>query len=86
VVGIISLMVLAVGIPARTCFISPAHGVGFMWSGPLWRSTLTSFVAVVQAFLKVPALKARAPTQKEPPVLVAQLAVMALFILLGIFG
>jgi hypothetical protein len=30
--------------------------------------------------MKVPALKALAPTQKEPPFLVAQLMVLALFI------
>jgi flagellar biogenesis protein FliO len=47
---------------------------------------LNSFVAVVQSFLKVPALKALAPTQKEPPFLVAQLALMALFILIGVFA
>jgi flagellar biogenesis protein FliO len=40
----------------------------------------------VQSFLKVPALKALAPTQKEPPFLVAQLALMALFIVIGIFA
>jgi hypothetical protein len=47
---------------------------------------LNSFVAVVQSFLKVPALRAFAPTQKEPPFLVAQLIVMALFIVLATFG
>ena len=47
---------------------------------------LNVFVAVVQSFLKVPALKALAPTQKEPPFLVAQLAVMALFVVLGTFS
>jgi hypothetical protein len=47
---------------------------------------LNSFVAVVQSFLKVSALKALAPTQKEPPFLVAQLALMALFIVIGVFA
>jgi uncharacterized membrane protein SirB2 len=56
-----------------------------MWSALLFLY-LHSFVAVVQSFLEVPALKALAPTQKEPPFLVAQLAVMALFIVLGIFA
>ena len=45
---------------------------------------LNVFVAVVQAFEKVPALKAMAPTQSEPPFLVTQLAVLALFIALAI--
>ena len=45
-----------------------------------------SFVAVVQSFEKVPALHAMAPTQKEPPFLVAQLALLALFIALVILS
>ena len=45
---------------------------------------LNVFVAVVQAFLKVPALKELAPPQKEPPFLVAQLIVMAIFVVLAV--
>jgi flagellar biogenesis protein FliO len=41
---------------------------------------------VVQSFEKVPSLKAMAPTQSEPPFLVAQLVVLALFIVLTIFA
>jgi hypothetical protein len=37
---------------------------------------------VVQSFEKVPALKAIAPTQKEPPFAITQLAVLALFVVL----
>ena len=47
---------------------------------------LNVFVAVVQSFLKIPALKAAAPTQKEPPFLVAQLTVLAIFIVLTIMA
>ena len=47
---------------------------------------LNVFVLVFQGFEKVPALKALAPTQSEPPFLVAQLLVLALFIVLGIFA
>jgi len=43
-----------------------------------------TFVLVFQGFLKVPALHALAPTQKEPPFLVAQLVVMAIFVGLGV--
>jgi hypothetical protein len=83
-VGIISLVVLAVAIPARYFF----HLAGG------WRRTyvlttvmalyLNVFVLVVQSFLKVPALHAMAPTQQEPPFLIAQLIVLALFIWLAI--
>ena len=41
------------------------------------------FVLVVQLFLKVPALKASAPTQTEPPFLVAQSCALVLFVVLG---
>jgi len=38
----------------------------------------------VQAFQKLPPLAALAPTQSEPPFLIAQLVVMAIFIVLGV--
>jgi len=44
---------------------------------------LNVFVLVVQMFLKIPALKSLAPTQTEPPFLVAQLLDLLLFIVLG---
>jgi hypothetical protein len=79
-VGIISLVLLAIAIPAR---------YGFHLAGA-WRPTyviaaamalyLNVFVLVVQLFEKVPALRALAPTQKEPPFLVAQLLVLAIFV------
>lgn len=47
---------------------------------------LNVFVAVVQSFLKIPAVHALAPTQKEPPFLVVQLIVMAVFVVLGVFA
>jgi predicted MFS family arabinose efflux permease len=47
---------------------------------------LNVFVFIVQAFMKVPVLKAMASTQSEPPFLVAQLVALALFVVLGIFA
>ena len=86
VVGTISLIVLAVAIVARYTF----HLSG------VWRATyvitaalalyLNTFVLVVQSFEKVGALKALAPTQKEPPFLVTQLVVMAIFIVLSVLA
>lgn len=82
VVGIISLVVLAVAVLAR-------YGLHL---GGAWRWIyvgtagtalyLNVFVGVVQAFLKVSALNALAPKQTEPPFVVAQLIVLMLFILL----
>jgi hypothetical protein len=56
---------------------------------PIYAATATAalylncFVLVVQAFQKVPALGALAPTQSEAPFLVAQVAVLAAFIWFG---
>lgn len=84
VLGVISLIVLAVAIVAR---------YGLHLAG-VWRSTcvvsaalalyLNVFVLVVQSFQKVPALKALAPKGTEPPFAVAQLIVLALFVVLTI--
>jgi hypothetical protein len=84
VVGILSLVVLAVAIVAR--YVRRLSGV-WRWIYVVSASTalyLNVFVGVVQAFLKVPALKAMAPTQSEPPFLLAQLAVLGLFVALAI--
>ena len=85
-VAIISLVVLAIAILARYSF----HMVG-KWRGiyvitAMIALYLNVFVLVVQSFEKVPSLKALAPTQSEPPFLVAQLVVLALFIVLTILA
>ena len=85
-VGILSLLVLPVAIAARYSL----HLAG------AWRRTyvitaaialyLNIFVLVVQLFLKVPALKAMAPTQKEPPFVIAQVVVLVLFAVLAVMA
>jgi hypothetical protein len=47
---------------------------------------LNVFVLVVQSFEKIPALKAAAPTQKEAPFAVTQLAVLVIFVGLTILA
>ena len=44
---------------------------------------LNAFVLVVQLFRRLPALIAAAPTQQEPPFVLTQLIVLALFAWLG---
>jgi len=86
VVGIISLVLLAVAIVARY-----ARHLAGAWR---WIYVVTAmislylnvFVLVVQLFQRVPALKALAPTQSEPPFAVTQLVVLALFVLLTIIA
>lgn len=83
-VGIISLVVLAVAILARYAFHLAGAWRWIYVVGAVVGLYLNVFVLIAQAFLKVPTLKAMAPTQSEPPFLIAQLVVMALFIALGI--
>jgi hypothetical protein len=83
-VGIISLVVLAVAIYAR-CRRELAGAWRWIYVvGAMIALYLNVFVGVVQAFEKVPALKAMAPTQTEPPFKLTQLVVLALFIVLTV--
>ena len=86
IVGIISLAVLAVALVARY-----VRHLEHSWRWiyvvcAVLALYLNVFVAVIQSFLKIPVLHALAPTQKEPPFLVAQLLVMAIFVAIGIFA
>ena len=84
IVGAISLVVLAVACAALYAF----HLKG-VWR-PVYIVTallalyFNAFVGVVQAFDKIAPLKALAPTGSEPPFLVAQVVVLAAFIVLGV--
>jgi len=83
IVGIISLVILAVALLARYVFhLAGAWGRIFVVTSVI-ALYLNVFVLVVQMFLKIPALTSLAPTQTEPPFLVAQLLVLLLFIVLG---
>ena len=83
VIGAISLVLLAVALLALYVF---------RLEGP-WRSVYVAtalaalyfnvFVGVVQAFQKLAFLQPLAPTQSEPPFAIAQLAVLAIFLVLG---
>ncbi len=80
VIGVLSMVVLAIAVLAR---------YALRMSGP-WRSIyvissaialyFNVFVFVVQSFEKIPAIRALAPTQKEPPFAISQLVVLVLFV------
>ena len=86
VIGILSMIVLAVAAGAR-------YGLGMRGR---WRPVyvisaaialyLNVFVSVVQSFEKVPALRALAPTQNERPFGIAQLVVLILFVVATVFA
>ena len=84
IVGIISLVVLAPAIYAR--YHTDLTG-SWRWIyvvGAVLAQYLNFFVLIVQSFQKIPALKALAPTQKEPPFAITQLFFLVLFVLLGV--
>ena len=86
VVGIISLVVLAVAI-----FALYKRQLAGAWRKTYVVSALlalyfNTFVLVVQTFQKIPALKEIDPTQSEPPFKLTQLVVLVLFIMLGILA
>jgi hypothetical protein len=84
IVGVISLVVLAIAIYA----LYSRHMAGpWRWIyvvGAVVALYLNVFVAVFQSFLKLPVLNALAPTQSEPPFLVAQSLVLLIFIALAV--
>jgi hypothetical protein len=86
IVGIISLVLLAVAILARYARHLGGHWRWIYVVSAMIALYLNVFVLVVQLFQKVPALKAMTPTQSEPPFAVTQLVVLALFVLLTIIA
>jgi hypothetical protein len=80
IVGIISLVLLSIAL-----FALYRQRIRGIWR-PIYIVTamlslyLNVVVLIIQAFLKIPALKSLAPTQIEPPFLIVQGATLALFL------
>jgi hypothetical protein len=83
-VGIISLVVLAVAILSRYVLNMAGAARWIYIITAMIAEYLNVFVLIVQSFQKVPALKALAPTQSEPPFVAAQVVVMVIFVALTI--
>jgi hypothetical protein len=84
VFGILSLVVLAVAILGLYVYHLAGAWRWIYVGGVVLALYLNVFVAVVQAFQKLPTLQPLAPTQSEPPFLLTQLVVLAIFVWLGI--
>jgi len=83
IIGVVSLLILALA-----CFALYVRKLGGAWRGTYVVTAVTGlylnvFVAVVQAFGKLPALHASAPTGSEPPFAIAQGLTLVIFIGLG---
>lgn len=81
--GIMTLLALAVAIPALFKFRLAGRWRAAYIVTVLFALYLNVFVAVVQAFQKIPAVNAFAPTQSEPPFAIAQSLVLAAFVYIG---
>jgi hypothetical protein len=83
VVGILSLIVLGLAIPARYSLDLAGAWRWIYVVSAVAAQYFNVFVLIVQAFEKIPALKALAPTQREAPFKITQLAVLVAFVVLG---
>ncbi len=85
-VGTISLVILAIALLA----LYSKHLAG-SWRWIYVATAVTAlwfnvFVLIAQSFQKLPALQALAPTQSEPPFLIAQGVALAAFLVLGVLA
>jgi hypothetical protein len=83
ITGIISLIVLVPALIGLYVFRLAGAWRWIYVGGAIVALYLNVFVGVVQAFLKLPFLTRLAPTQSEPPFLVAQAIVLVLFVVWG---
>jgi hypothetical protein len=83
IVGIISLVALAIALLALYGFHLRGAWRWLYVVGALLAFYLNAFVGVVQAFEKLAFLHPLAPTQSEPPFLAAQIGLLVLFLVLG---
>jgi hypothetical protein len=83
VFGLISIVILAIALAAL--YLKHLSGA-WRWiyvTTALVALYLNVFVLIVQSFQKLPALQKLAPTQSEPPFLIAQAVALIAFLILG---
>jgi hypothetical protein len=84
IVGVLSLLVLAVTLVALYVYRLAGKWRWLYVASAVFALYLNVFVGVVQAFGKVPFLNALAPKQTDPAFIVAQGLVLVLFVYVGI--
>jgi hypothetical protein len=85
-VGILSLAVLAAAVAARYTFHLKTFWRPIYIVGAVVALYFNVFVLVAQAFLKIAPLRAPAPSGTEPAFLIAQGAVLVLFLVMGLLS
>jgi len=83
ILGLLSLAVLGLAVLARSARHLRGPWLRVFAISSCVALYLNVFVLIAQAFGKVPALKAMAPTQSEPPFVLAEGALLLIF---GVFG
>ena len=83
IIGVISLVVLAVAAFALTVKRLLGGWLSVYLISSLFALYLNAFVGVVQAFQKVPVLRTLAPTQTAAPFVIAQVSLLALISVVG---
>jgi hypothetical protein len=86
IVGVISLVVLAFTLLALYVYRLAGRWRWIYVSTAIAALYLNTFVGVVQAFQKIPALNVLAPKGSEPPFAIAQGLVFALFVAMGVLA
>jgi hypothetical protein len=83
IIGIISIVLLAIAVASRYVYRLAGAWRWMYVVSAIMALYLNVFVGVVQSFQKIAVLKPLAPTQSEAPFLVAQIAVLAIFIVIA---
>ena len=85
-IGVISLILLALAVVGLYAFRLTGPWRWIYVVTALAALYLNVFVSIVQAFQKLPFLQPLAPTQSEPPFVIAQVAVLVIFVVAGILA
>ena len=86
IVGIISLVLLGFSVAALYAFNLAGPWRWIYAATATLALYLNVFVGVVQAFQKISFLQPLAPTQSEPPFVIAQVALLVTFVVLGVLA
>src|SRR5215467_5972269 len=86
ILGVLSLIVLAIAMPARYTFRMNGKWRSIYVVTAVIALYFNCFVLIVQSFLKVPSLHTLAPRGNEPPFAIAQGILLLLFIVAGILA
>ena len=84
IVGVLSLLILAVALGALYVYRLRGSWRWIYVASAVAALYLNCFVGIVQAFGKIPFLKALAPLQTDLPFIIAQAALLLLFIYFGV--